>query len=128
MTLALAMALALSGAPEPTPAMVTVARAATYAVATAPSLPLTGPAAREGTIAMLVGVAWHESGFRADVVDCRTRGDSGRSVSAWQLMRGMAWAGHTQAEICRSPELTASLALRVITIQATQCTRSEPGG
>lgn len=128
MTLALTLILAMAGAASPTPAMLTIADATTYAVDSADVLPFSGPAGRAGTVALLVAIAWHESGYRADVLACRTRGDRGASVSPWQLMRGMSWAGHTQAEICGSPSLAAALALRVVQLHADRCTRSGPGG
>ena len=34
--------------------------------------------------ALLISVAWHESRFEPDVIDCRKTGDSGRAVGAFQ--------------------------------------------
>lgn len=98
------------------------------AVDSAEELPFTGPAAREATIAALMVIAHHESGIREDIITCRVRGDQGRSITAFQLMRGFAWGGHSEAELCASNQLAATMALRVLQTHSTRCTRSGPGG
>jgi len=72
------------------------------------------PAGEAATAAVLVGIATHEGGLRPEVARCAVTGDQGRSVGAFQLMRGRAWNGHARAEICESDALQASLALRVL--------------
>ncbi len=47
-----------------------------------------GALGRERTAALLAAVAYMESGLRLDVDDGRTRGDSGRSCTIFQLSRG----------------------------------------
>lgn len=72
----------------------------------------------------LVAIGNHESGFRDDIVQCRWKGDSGKSISAWQLWGPWAWFGHTHDEVCGSTRLAAALALRVLDVHAQQCKRS----
>lgn len=62
----------------------------------------------------LVAIASHESGFASDVADCRRTGDHGKSITAFQLLRGPAWGGYSRADLCASPELAAHQALRVL--------------
>lgn len=47
-----------------------------------------GPLGRERTAALLVAVAYMESGLRVDVDTGSRRGDGGRSCTLWQLQRG----------------------------------------
>lgn len=47
-----------------------------------------GPFGRERTAALMVSVAYMESGLRVDVDDGRTRGDGGNSCGIYQLNRG----------------------------------------
>lgn len=96
----------------------------TRAVDAAEALPFTGPAAREATIAALLVVANHESGIRAEVIDCRVRGDVGRSITAFQLMQGFARGGLSTRALCTSNELAAGQALRVLVHHSTRCTFS----
>lgn len=72
----------------------------------------------------LVAIAWHESGFRPEVANCRVAGDSGRSVTAWQLMGPWAWGGNTRADVCNHPALAAYLALGVLERHAERCPRA----
>src|SRR5829696_1555990 len=46
------------------------------------------------TALMLVAIAKHESEFHANVDDCTRRGDIGRSITIFQLLRGPNWGGH----------------------------------
>jgi hypothetical protein len=57
-------------------------------------IPFTGPAAQQATSLALLEIAWHESGFRSKVEDCRITGDlptrhskinEGLAVSMFQL-------------------------------------------
>lgn len=41
--------------------------------------------ATEHEARLLMSIAKHESGFRADVARCAVRGDAGRSLGAWQV-------------------------------------------
>ena len=77
----------------------------------------TGPAAREATAALLSTIAWHESGFRKDVDNCRgtySKGDAGRSISLLQVMSGPNYEGHSATEICEDRRLAIRLGLHVL--------------
>lgn len=63
---------------------------------------------------MLVAIAHHESGFLASVDTCTRRGDTGRSITLFQILRGPNWEGHTAEEICRDRKLAVRLALNVL--------------
>lgn len=106
----------------------TFAAEVTRAVDAAPALPFTGSAAREATIAALLVIAHHESGLRPEVIDCRERGDHGRSVSAFQLLGPFGRGGLSVDAVCSSNELAAGAALRVLELHAIRCTRSAPLG
>ncbi len=86
-----------------------------------PGLPWRGPTAPEASALALVAIAAHESGFRADVSDCRRTGDVGRSITAFQLMRGRAWGAFDRAILCRSPALAARQALAALAAQGARC-------
>jgi hypothetical protein len=104
--------------------LTTVAADITEATETA-AHPFTGPAARLAAGLLLVAVAWEESGFRPDVLDCRKRGSSG-DATAWQLLG--PWARTDAAgkrwsvlEACASVPLAAELALHVVVRFAAVC-------
>jgi hypothetical protein len=63
---------------------------------------------------MLVAIAHHESGFLASVDTCTRRGDTGRSISLFQILRGPNWEGHSAEEICGNRKLAIRLALNVL--------------
>lgn len=63
---------------------------------------------------MLVAIAHHESGFLASVDTCTRRGDTGRSISMFQILRGPNWEGHSAEEICANRKLAVRLALNVL--------------
>lgn len=86
--------------------------------------PFTGDDSELSAAMALVAIGWHESGFKPDIVHCRWKGDSGRSVSAWQLWGPWAWFGHTHDEVCGSTRLAATLAVRVLGVHAVRCSRS----
>lgn len=74
--------------------------------------------AADGDIDMawaLVATQHEESHWRVDVETCRVTGDGGRSVSAYQLGKWW-WAGYSQAEVCASNQLAASLAASALTV------------
>lgn len=91
-------------------------------------LPFHGPAAQEATALALVSIAFGETGFREGWIDCVEGGDNGRSVSAFQLMRGAAWYGAARHELCPTSPLAAYNALRVLTGYSDRCLRSTPMG
>lgn len=91
-----------------------VASDAVMATQSARALPFDGPAAEPASIVALLSVAYHESGFRADVQDCTIRGDMGRSISLYQLHIGPARHGHSAEEICTDNLLATRLALRYL--------------
>ncbi len=59
--------------------------------------------------AAMVATQFEESRFRAEVEDCRVTGDGGHAISAWQLHKHWR-GGYSQAEVCASNALAASLA------------------
>src|SRR5262245_64458480 len=63
---------------------------------------------------MLVALAKHESEFHEDVDSCKRRGDVGRSISLFQILRGPNWAGHTDSEICGDRKLAVKLTIRLL--------------
>lgn len=76
-----------------------------------------GPAGREATAMLLTAIAWHESGFRKDVELCHgpiAKGDKGRSIGLFQIMRGPNRQGYSSEEICGNRKLQARLGLHVL--------------
>jgi hypothetical protein len=63
---------------------------------------------------MLVAIAHHESSFLASVDTCARRGDMGRSISLFQILRGPNWEGHSATEICQDRKLAVKLAINVL--------------
>lgn len=63
---------------------------------------------------MLVAIAHHESGFLVSVDTCTRRGDTGRSITLFQILRGRNWEGHSAEEICANRKLAVRLALNVL--------------
>jgi hypothetical protein len=63
---------------------------------------------------MLVALAKHESEFLASVDSCVRRGDDGRSITLFQILRGPNWGGHTADEICGDRKLAVKLAIRLL--------------
>lgn len=84
-------------------------------------LPWRGPTARQRAALALVAIAYHESGFRADVSDCRRVGYAEPSITAFQLHGPWAWGGYSKRELCRSPRLAAERALAVLAHHAKRC-------
>lgn len=100
-----------------------IARDAVAAVELATRLPTTGPAAKEAAVVLLLSIAHHESGFWAEVQDdslCHHGAwcDRGRSVSLYALFGGVAWIGHSRAEIVGSNLLATRLALHWLAVHA----------
>lgn len=117
MSLALAAILSLQPTPVDVARVEQLATDIEFAVAVASAnhvLPFEGEYAPQQTILLLVSVAKTESDFDPLVFDCIKTGDRGRSISAFQLMRGMAWYGHTREELCASGSLAAFNAIRVL--------------
>lgn len=76
-----------------------------------------GPAGREATALLLTAIAWHESGFRKDVETCHgpiAKGDQGRSIGLFQIIRGPNREGHSAKEICSDRKLQVRLGLHVL--------------
>lgn len=84
--------------------------------------PFTGPARVEALSMALVAIAYHESSFRHPVAMCRITGDrlpgqkdnEGRSITAFQLMRGLSWDGHSREDLCYNQSLAAYVAVKVL--------------
>ena len=69
----------------------------------------------EASAVLLLTMAWHESGLRADVATCRIKGAAGE-LGLWQIMPGGPNLGiYTPAEVCADLALQARLALGVLT-------------
>jgi hypothetical protein len=94
---------------------------ATWLPGSVAPLPFRGPWARQATALALVAIAWHESGFAADVADCRRLGAFEPSISAFQLHGPWAWGPYTKAQICRSPRRAAERALFVLAHHGVRC-------
>jgi hypothetical protein len=78
-------------------------------------LPFDGPAAKEASAIALASIAKNESDFRQEVRDCRIKGDNGRSISVFQLIRGPGRLKYSEKDICLDDELAARLSLNVLT-------------
>ncbi len=65
-------------------------------------------------IAMLTAAVLNESGFSADVENCKINGDGGKSIGLGQVMRGQNWEGNSRKKICSDRKLQLRLALHVI--------------
>ena len=85
-----------------------------------------GEVGQLSTALALVAIAHHESGVLERVQRCRVKGDTGRSIGLFQLMKGASWQGHTADEICADDHLQARLALAVLHRAADQCPRCAP--
>lgn len=86
-----------------------------------------GPDGRAKTAALMLSVAYYESGFRRDVATGRgkhARGDHGRSCTPWQfnIGSGRNQAGHTCDELLADQELAARDALQVLRSALRGCT------
>lgn len=77
--------------------------------------PFDGPAAKEATAIALASIAMNESGMREEVRDCRIKGDSGRSISVFQLIAGPGRKGYAEKDICSDHVLAARLGLNALT-------------
>lgn len=86
-------------------------------------LPFDGPYADVSAAFSLLTIAHHESGFRPEVQNCQITGDNGKSVSSYQLYKGVSWQDldlkdengkpirYSQEEICSNNKLATDLAL-----------------
>jgi hypothetical protein len=63
---------------------------------------------------MLVAIAKHESDLDPAIDTCKKKGDGGRSISMFQILRGPNWAGHTADDICADRRLAARIAISVL--------------
>jgi len=67
------------------------AKSIAKAVETNPSFILfKGKAAKQAAATLLVATAWGESGFREDIQRCTKKGDRGKSITSFQMMK--PWA------------------------------------
>ena len=80
----------------------------------------------EDTAFALVSIAKHESGLREAVQRCDQRGDNGRSIGLYQLMRGRSWQDYTSGEICGNDWVQARLALTVLERYQSRCQKCGP--
>jgi hypothetical protein len=85
-----------------------------------------GEGGRLATALMLVAIAKHESEFHANVDDCSRRGDIGRSITIFQLLRGPNWGGHEARTICDDRRLAAKLALDLLSRPRLNKSRMTP--
>ena len=85
-----------------------------------------GPDGRARTAALMLSVAFYESGFRRDValgVGRFSRGDHGRSCTPWQFNIGTSknLYGHTCEELLADPDLAARDALQMMRSAVSVC-------
>lgn len=128
--LAVLLALAPHGRVRPPPGWQET-HAAYEARLTSVAQDIAAVASTESDAAALIGIAWHESGFAADV-DAGTcyrgpgwesRCDAGRAVSLWQLQD----RSYERREKMRaSRRLAAKEALRRAKASTQQCAQNEP--
>ena len=78
------------------------------------------------TSLMLVAIAKHESEFHAKVDDCSRRGDLGRSITLFQLLRGPNWGGHSDRAICDDRKLAVRLAIDLLARPMLRGLRATP--
>lgn len=87
-------------------------------------VPFVGPAAKEAAVVALVAIGHGESMWRAEVGDCRVRGDLRisriGSLGYWQILGPFARHGSGVEDICANDSLAAWLALRVLDIHSMQ--------
>jgi hypothetical protein len=79
------------------------------------------------TVALLLAISYHESAWRLDVDDGRTRGDGGRSWCLAQLNvgTGQTWEGWTGPELVADRTKCFRAALRLVKLSLGAC-RSLP--
>ncbi len=126
-TLVLSALLALPRPPGGTPESRREAAEAIVAAAAAdPLFPREGDgsAAVAATALVLAGIAQHESSFDPRVGRCERSG--GGAMGYFQLLGGYSLGGHTKAEVCGSPALSAKLALRVLHLHKRRCKACGP--
>jgi hypothetical protein len=80
-----------------------------------------GAQGRAATATLLLAIAIHESGLREEVQTCRRGGDGGRSKGLFQLMHPVSTAPCSVTELCASPHIQATAALRVLWRHRDQC-------
>jgi hypothetical protein len=86
-----------------------------------------GDAGDAATAFALAAIGRHESGLRESVRCCRLRGDQGRSIGIFQVMRGeLGWGGHAAEDICASDLLQARLARDVLAYHRDRCAACGP--
>ncbi len=91
-----------------------------------------GPHARAKTAVVLLATAFYESGFRKDVdlgIGPRSRGDSGRSCTAFQFnlgAEGRTRAGHSCSEMYADRTLAVRSALAVLRSSMRMCQSLAP--
>jgi hypothetical protein len=103
-----------------------VARDISSAAASAPMSPFEGDSKNLGLALALVAIAKHESEFDPKVDRCERRGDVGRSITLFQLMRGPNWGGYSDEKLCKDRALAARLATVLFTRPAAKLPHATP--
>jgi len=85
-----------------------------------------GDGGKLATALMLVAIAKHESEFHSKVDDCSRRGDTGRSITIFQILRGPNWGGHDDRAICGDRKLATKLALGLLARPLAKRSRMTP--
>jgi hypothetical protein len=85
-----------------------------------------GASGKTATATLLLAIAIHESGLRADVQRCERGGDGGRSKGLFQLMHPVATAPFDLEELCASAGIQAAAALRVLWRHRDVCPSCAP--
>jgi hypothetical protein len=110
-----------------------------------------GPAEKLAAASLLVATAWGESGFRKDIQTCKAKGDGGRSITSFQMMKPWAlsrrklitkeffvgekkhsyqywdWVKvYTEKQLCASTDLAAEQSLYMFKHLHNVCKRAKP--
>lgn len=113
-TLAATLSVAKGAAANDKPRLTSIANDIAAVVESRQNQVFTGDGGGVALAMMLVAIAKHESEFHAAVDSCARRGDGGRSITLFQILRGPNWAGHKAEEICADRRLAVQLTVDLL--------------
>jgi len=113
-TLAATLSVAKGAAANERPRLTSIANDIAAVVESQQKEVFTGEGSSVALAVMLVAIAKHESEFQAAVDSCARRGDGGRSITMFQILRGPNWAGHKAEEICGDRRLAIQLTINLL--------------